>query len=425
MNLKKTILATTLMLGFFATAIWLQSGMLRRLRANPEIYRDTLYVPSSEYVKWITLGYDQLAADLLWMRSIQTFGATYANKENLPPLINYFNAISDLDPRFVPVYSFANMVLGEEAGDAKLGLEVIDRGMINVPRFYRIPFEGAFFSLWTINEPEKAKYYIRMAAKDPNCPAWVKGWEAYLDVKQGRHMAAFQKYFADYATHVNAKDAQMASLRRDNLRRVIRDWHKAEIRRMATDFASANGRFPSLAELEATGAMAGMEAPDWEKMSQFIAFTESNGVPYPADTEELNALALRFVRKGWQEAPRDPVSDNPHFQKYLIWPGQQPMTFDEKTQKTVDNRFFVMAELEAAKTIVEHFGLASMMANLHMKHTGATECPASLTGIYDENITKRFEEPWGGQFIWDPKTCEFISTTHPDLQKQFRQGIDR
>lgn len=413
------VFSVALLVAAFGASITLQRRMLLRLRANPEIFRDSLYVPSADYVKWITIGYDQLAADLLWLRAIQTFGATYANKENLPPLANYFQAISNLDPKFVPVYSFANMVLGEEAGDHKFGLEVIDQGMVNVPRYYRIPFEGAFFAFWTMDDGQKAKYYVRMAAKAPDCPEWLRGWEAYLDAKQGKYLAAYQKYFGDYSNSVNANDSQMATIRLFNLRRVISEWNKAEIRRKAIEFQAARSHYPSLAELEAGGGLADVTTPDWERLSGAMNFIEVQKRSYPSTTEEQNHFASQFMRTGWPKAPPDPLSSNPHFKSYLIWPGQEPRRVDEKTGAEKDNDLFVISELDAAKILSNLTGMLGTLVADYRKKSGDQTCSDAVHKMYEQYLTDKLRDPWGGEFVWDDAACAPKSSSHPNFVAEY------
>lgn len=419
----RTVFHWVLFLAAFGGAIGLQTRIIDKRKNEPNPYYDTLYLPSSEYVRTITVGYDQFAADYFWLRAIQTFGATFANRDNLGQLQRYFDVVTDLDPAFVDVYSFANMAIGEEAGLWEPGLAMLDKGMEMNPRRYRLPFEAAFFSYWTMNDPERALYYVRMALKAPDCPGYVGGWLGYFDAKMGRYQAALEHYFLEYARHYNAGDADLAELRLVTLRRSIDGWYRAVLREKAIAGRKPDGSYPSVEELETAGAFGDAEMPDWSRLGPFLETLKADGTPLPSEREELLALLERFVRRGWDRMPSNPASYNRFFMGYRIWPGQEPTAPDPADpEKAIDNSKFAISELEIAKVLHDQISVGSKLlrqvASEHM-HWEEGECPPEVRQSWDLTFASKYAEPWGGEWVWNDEYCAYFPSTHPEILTEY------
>src|SRR5205809_484826 len=106
-----------LLLAFFgciAGAALLQHHNVEEFHRRTFHFDDSVYFPASEYARLLAIGYDQTIADFLWLGMIQTFAAAYTVPECAPVLLKYFNAITDLAPRFVGPYNLGILGVGEE-----------------------------------------------------------------------------------------------------------------------------------------------------------------------------------------------------------------------------------------------------------------------------------------------------------------------
>lgn len=420
-RLRTTILLLAGFGVFFGGSVLLQHGLLRRLTSQPERFYDWLYVPSSDYVKLTTLGYDQFAADFLWLRSIQTFGATFANEQHVNQLDNYFEVITDLDPKFEAVYSFANMVIGEEAGRHDRGLEFLRKGITANPKRYRLPYEAAFFSYWVMDQPELAKYFVGRAMDAPDCPDYVSGWASHFDMKMGRHSAAYEGYFREYANFHNRGIPEMIQVRRATLVRVIMDWHLTVLREKAVAWREKHGANPTVAELEHAGEFLDETMPDSTALMDFISTALARGERLPEDWQEQRDLSEIFLRRGWSRMPTNPTSSNPHFPGYLVWKGQEPLYTPRGGIEPEPNKYFVLGELQAA----HHLRLILLAAqtaspDYEAQHDGA--CPPTIDELNSPEIDRfltQFEEPWGGEWVWDADLCEFYPSSRPKLLEEY------
>ena len=412
-RLRSTVIFLAGFLVFFGGGVYYQSIIRDRLRQEPDTFHDWLYVPSSQYVKITSVGYDHFAANFLWLRAIQVFGASYAHGENLAQLTNYFNVITDLDPHFIPAYSFGNLVLGEQGKQYEEALKLMDKGIEYNEGNYRIAFEAAFFSYWTMEDPKRAKHYVAIATRQPDCPDFVRGWTAYFDLKMGRYIAAFQNYMGDLARFSNQNNPDLIEIRRRSIKNVINDWYKVELRNKALEFQAKQGRYPSVSELAASGALRDIEWPDWNMLDAELERIADAGEKIPEEYKSVQDFSKKFVHKGWIAMPANPLATEPNLSGYVIWPGQKPTVQLKGFDKPQDNRYFCMSDAEAIGLIRDRLlEVAIQMINYKKKNND--QCPPSLETLYPKPFTNEFAEPWGGKWVWDTERCRFYPSTHPE-----------
>lgn len=407
--MKRVLSALLPFFGFlvvFTGAMGLQDRIIERQQAEPERYYDLLYLPSSKYVQLAAVGYDHFLADFFFLRAIQTFGASYASPVNLSQLWSYFNTVTDLDPHFLTAYSFGNLVLGEEAGDTERGLQILNKGVENNPQTYRLAFEAAFFSLWTMNDPELAREYIQKAEQAPDAPEFVSRWEGFIDEQMGRYHAAFQRFLREYIKALNSNEPTLINVNDRRLRAAVDEWYKAELLEKAKAFHEQHGYYPSVEELEEEGAFLDVEWPVWEPLIQFIDESYAQGRELEESEEAVAELANRFTRTGWLKMPENP-STHPVFRGYIIWPGQKPTHPDGS-----ENIRFLGSELNVALAVRHWLGNAAVRIESY-RELNDGECPPDLETA--SRTLVEMQEPWGGEWIFDREMCRIYSSTYPNL----------
>ncbi len=131
-------------------------------------------IPSPAAVKALSLGYDQLLADIWWLAFIQYFGDYKARlRDHNRFAYAYLDLITQLDPKFIQAYWFTAFSVGSEARRPDQADRIIRRGMrANQDNWY-LPFiAGANQYLFAHNDAAAARYY-RQAARYPGAPAWL------------------------------------------------------------------------------------------------------------------------------------------------------------------------------------------------------------------------------------------------------------
>ena len=144
-------------------------------RATEEI----LYVDRGNAMKRVLLGFDNVTADLYWLRTVQYFGGKRLEETNkdyrlLEPLLNI---TVELDPNFKIAYSYGATFLSEPfptgAGQPSKGIEMIDRGIARHPEHWRFYLDKGFIYFWFLNDYEKAAEVFLEGSKLPGAPYWM------------------------------------------------------------------------------------------------------------------------------------------------------------------------------------------------------------------------------------------------------------
>jgi hypothetical protein len=149
-----------------------------------------IYLPSGRHTKALTLGFSNLAADVLWVRAVSYFGGHMLTETDYPWLYRILIQVTTLDPPFQYPYLFGGMALAlkPETGDESIAM--LTRGMINYPGDWRYPFYIGFNAFYNQRDPERAAGFMRYAASLPQSPPYLPHLAASLLAQTGRVDAA-------------------------------------------------------------------------------------------------------------------------------------------------------------------------------------------------------------------------------------------
>lgn len=163
----------------------------KRLEAYRSVEKESLlYLPSGKYLQPLTLGYNQMVADLLWIKTVAYFGGHYMTDKEYPWLFHILNLIIDLDPRFDFPYYFGGIVLSLEASQAENANKILERGIEAYPINWQYPFYIGFNLYYHLGDPLKAAPYIERASILPGAPQFTKTLSGTLYEKSGKHNTA-------------------------------------------------------------------------------------------------------------------------------------------------------------------------------------------------------------------------------------------
>lgn len=128
------------------------------------------YLPSGEYLRIASLGYRQLAADLLWLQAIQVMGEQKLSEEDGHWLYHAVDRITTLDPKFVRAYEAGShalcilVVLPEESN------RLLEKGMKHNPQEWKLPFLLGINYYFELADDEKAAEAMARASRLPGAP---------------------------------------------------------------------------------------------------------------------------------------------------------------------------------------------------------------------------------------------------------------
>ena len=138
---------------------------------------DFKYLPSGTFLKGAALSFDEMLADLLWIKAIGYFGGHARTDRNFQWLGRLLVVTTTLDPYFDDPYEFGGIVLAAELNDISGSTELLKKGMANVPkhhkRYWYLPFFTAFNYMYYKGNYEQAAHYLEIAASFPQRPAYL------------------------------------------------------------------------------------------------------------------------------------------------------------------------------------------------------------------------------------------------------------
>jgi hypothetical protein len=143
----------------------------------PVVVDDMLYLPSGNFLKGAALGFDEILADLLWIKALAYFGGHAVTDQDYPWLHHILETVTTLDPYFQYPYEFGGMILASEIGDVDKSNLLLKKGMKNVPkthkRYWYYPFFIAFNYMYYKNDYRTAAHYLEIASKFPKSPDYL------------------------------------------------------------------------------------------------------------------------------------------------------------------------------------------------------------------------------------------------------------
>lgn len=159
-------------------------------------------------IKSVTLGYNELLADTLWIRVIQDID--YCESENTVKSYNpgikadealtvtlrpsrcdrgwvfqYLDLITDLAPKFRSVYFNGATNLAVAVDDREGARLLVEKGLKQFPKEWRLAYLGSYIYLFEFQKPERAADLLLQASQNGG-PSWLPVLASRLYSSAGR-----------------------------------------------------------------------------------------------------------------------------------------------------------------------------------------------------------------------------------------------
>jgi hypothetical protein len=186
-----------LLLALVPAVPWSQSRIDRRVgvsRAQEEV----LYLWSGDQVRNLFPGFEGLAADVYWLRTVQYFGGQklFSREKDFALLRPLVEITTTLDPRLEIAYRYGAVFLSEPpptgAGRPHEGIEVLEKGVRNLPRSWRLRQTLGFSHFLYLGDAQRAAAVLEEAAALPGAAFWLRTLAAQL-LAQGGDRASSRK----------------------------------------------------------------------------------------------------------------------------------------------------------------------------------------------------------------------------------------
>jgi hypothetical protein len=166
-----------------------------RIDAQLGTYRaqeEALYLWSGQHVRRLVPGFEDLAADVYWLRTVQYFGGQrlFSREKKFELLLPLIEITTTLDPRLVIAYKYGATFLCERppegAGRCDQGIAVLERGVAVMPEDWRLRQDLGFFHFVFRRDPQRAAEVLMEASKLPGAAFWLQNLAAMVLAKGGQ-----------------------------------------------------------------------------------------------------------------------------------------------------------------------------------------------------------------------------------------------
>ena len=129
-----------------------------------------MYLPNGEYLRLASLGYRELAADLLWLQAIQVMGERKLSAEAGHWLYDALDRITTLDPKFVRAYEAGGHALCTLVVLPEQSIRLLEKGVQHNPQEWKLPFLLGINYYFELADDEKSAEAMAKAAHLPGAP---------------------------------------------------------------------------------------------------------------------------------------------------------------------------------------------------------------------------------------------------------------
>lgn len=182
--------------------------------ATPKLQR-FMYLPQGEYLRVAVLGYEQVAADLLWIQAIQAMGERKVTEEAGHWIYRALDVITTLDPQFVRVYEAGGVALVTLVVLVEESNRILEKGAQHNPDYWALPFLLGFNYYFELRDDAKAADYIARASRLAGAPTYLAGFATrlYASAREPQVAIDFLAQMYEQTTDENVKRVLEARVR--------------------------------------------------------------------------------------------------------------------------------------------------------------------------------------------------------------------
>jgi tetratricopeptide (TPR) repeat protein len=278
-RLKNVTLGLVVVVGMASAALLIRWADTLRPPVDPNALDESLYV-NDKTARRISLGFNGLAADWYWMRSLQYVGKKLLNSTgdisledlsglNMKLLAPLLDTATTLDPEFIEPYEYGAMIL--PAIDVQHAIRLTEKGINANPNAWRL-YHHLGYIYWRQGQYQLASEMYGRGAQIPGAPAWMEAMKAKLLSEGGSRATAREIYTRMYE---QSSDEQVRDMARKHLMQLDSLDQRDGLRKLFAAFQGRTGKCPeSWRELEQI--FRSLRIP----MDQSGAPLDPSGAPY-------------------------------------------------------------------------------------------------------------------------------------------------
>ncbi len=253
-SIRDGLLMLTVLAGLLSViglSRWLDA---HRPPKDPKFEEEQLYLNGAT-ARRVSLGFNGLAADWYWMRSLQYVGGKVIDAReniqidslgplNLKLLAPLLDTATTLDPQFMEPYQYAAVVL--PGIDLHQAIRITRKGIAANPAAWRL-YQHLGYIYWQQKDFQAAAEAYDQGSKLPGAPPWMQAMKAKMALEGGSRDVAREIYERMYEQAGDDQVKEMARRRlleldslddRDALRRILANF-QSNARRCASSWKEA------------------------------------------------------------------------------------------------------------------------------------------------------------------------------------------
>ena len=218
----------------------ISANHLTQQRALVDTERLQLFhLPPTQVLQLISMGFEEAAADFIWVRAILYFSDQFLGVRDFRYLEPLLHTITDLDPRFEKAYIWASAAFIYNGRPiTKESIEASNRILLKGWNFYneslvkwrvgdefwRIPYSIGFNYAFELRDKIKGAPYLRAAAKFEQTPSYMRTLAATFLRKEGDFSGALEALEEQLTVESLRQSAQLTTSpqQRDQLQSKIK-----------------------------------------------------------------------------------------------------------------------------------------------------------------------------------------------------------
>lgn len=172
------------------TAFYVAGAVLMTLSLGVQIVRDRgwqpfeppsgmMWIRSGPLAQRLALGFDNLVADVYWIRAVVYFGGQRltTREKNFEQLYPLLDLVTSLDSHFKVAYRFGAIFLAEPApggaGRPNLAIDLLQKGLASHPNRWEYAQDIGFIYYWWVRDYARGAEWFKRAGEISGAPEWL------------------------------------------------------------------------------------------------------------------------------------------------------------------------------------------------------------------------------------------------------------
>lgn len=199
-----------------------------------------LALPSGKTVKIFTFGNGELAADMLYIWSIQFF-SDYNLLNSKDFIEDIYNLITDISPKYKDPYLMGSTIMAIELNEIEMAIRLLQKGVENMPDEWIFDFESGYYTSKYLKDYKKAEIFYKKASRIEGAPKFISRMfyhSLYMQGKLEESWRLWQSVLKDAKTEIERRSANL------HLYQIKTEMDKKRIGAAMAEFHKRYGFYP-------------------------------------------------------------------------------------------------------------------------------------------------------------------------------------